>query len=133
DPAYAEEKGSYSYPDPPRKPFPPHYSQRRRISGHLAITRPAGDIPEATHPPVRSGTRGNPRVMLHGNVIVRRNRLGEVGPISETRCLQSGFSLGRHERQDHGAGGGLTARRTRVCGIAAVLVVALFGALAARG
>ena len=47
DPAYAEETGSYGYPDPPRKPFPPRCSQRRRISGHLAITHPAGGIPEA--------------------------------------------------------------------------------------
>jgi len=27
--AYAEEMGRHSYPDPPHKPFPPHYSAAR--------------------------------------------------------------------------------------------------------
>ena len=42
-----EEMGNPGVPDPPRKPFPPRYFPARRISGHLAITVPAGNNPEA--------------------------------------------------------------------------------------
>ena len=48
DPAYAEEMGSHSYPDPPHKPFPPRYCLGRHIRNRLCISFLASAAPQAT-------------------------------------------------------------------------------------